>query len=468
MSKKEKIMRKTKIVCTIGPACDTVQNLRKLALSGMNVARINMSHGDELTFKTTIDNIKTVRNELGTAIAIMADTKGPEIRIKKFKNNFVILEKNQTFTLTTNEVIGNDSIVSLAYKNLVNQVKVGEKIYANNGMIVLKVKSVSKTEIECKVLFGGKLTSGKGLNIPNIVPKHEYLSDVDKKDLLFATKNGVDFVACSFVSKAQDLIELKQFLDKIGSRAKLIAKIENGAGIKNLKEILNACDGIMVARGDLGVEIPLESVPIFQKKATALCKQMGKVCIIATEMIESMTNSPRPTRAEVSDCANAIFEKSTATMLSGETAIGKYPFLTTKTMAKILNRTEKSINYKKDFLNLDTKYFCKNQKVCFDTCKTAKYLGAKLVVLKTKDGQNAILTSSLHPSNILFVITNDKTTYNQLSLYWGVIPYFAETDNLDTLGQNQLSSIVTKNNLANKNDMIVVQNDFENCTSFVL
>ena len=228
MSKKEKIMRKTKIICTIGPACDTVQNLKKLVLSGMNVARINMSHGDDLSFKTTIDNIKTVRNELGTAIAIMADTKGPEIRIKKFKNNFVILEKNQTFTLTTNEVIGNDSIVSLAYKNLVNQVKVGEKIYANNGMIVLKVKSVSKTEIECKVLFGGKLTNGKGLNIPNIVPKHEYLSDVDKKDLLFATKNGVDFVACSFVSSSQDLIDLKQFLDKNGSRAKLIAKIENG------------------------------------------------------------------------------------------------------------------------------------------------------------------------------------------------------------------------------------------------
>lgn len=461
-------MRKTKIVCTVGPACDSVQKLKKLALSGMNVARINMSHGDEQSFKKIIDNIKTMRNELGTAIAIMADTKGPEIRIKKFENDFVVLEKNQTFTLTTNEVVGKESIVSLAYKNLINQVKVGEKIYANNGMIVLKVKSISKTDIVCKVLYGGKLTNGKGLNIPNVVPLHEYLSDIDKKDLLFATKNYVDFVACSFVSKAQDLIDLKQFLDKNNSKAKLIAKIENNTGIKNLKEILNVCDGIMVARGDLGVEIPLEQVPVFQKKATALCRQMGKICIIATEMLESMTSSVRPTRAEVSDCANAIFEKTSATMLSGETAIGKYPFLATKTMAKILNCAEKTVSYKKDIFDMNTKQFSHRQKVCFDTCKIAKELGAKLVVLKTSNGQNAILMSSFHPNNIILAITNDKTTFYQLSLCWGVFPFFVKTDNLNVLSQNQLKSIITKNNLANKNDKIVVQNDFENCTNFVL
>jgi len=461
-------MRKTKIVCTVGPACDSVQSLKKLALSGMNVARINMSHGDQSSFKKTIDNIKAVRSELGTAIAVMADTKGPEIRIKKFENNFVILQKNQTFTLTTNDTAGNDKVVSLAYKNLVNQVKVGQKIFANNGMIVLKVKKVTETDVVCKVIFGGKLTNGKGLNIPNVVPKREYLNEIDKKDLLFATENDVDFVACSFVSKAQDLIDLKRFLQQNGSKAKLIAKIENGAGIKNLKEILNECDGIMVARGDLGVEIPLESVPIFQKKATALCNQMGKICIIATEMLESMTNSPRPTRAEVSDCANAIFEKASATMLSGETAIGKYPFLTTKTMSKILKRAEKNINYEKDFSNLNAKLFSDRQKVCFDTCNKAKNLGAKLVILKTENGQNAILTSSLHPKNIVLAVTNDKNTFNQLSLCPGVVPYFVQTDNLETLGQDELKSIVTKNNLANRNDKIVVQNDFENCTSFTL
>lgn len=463
MSKKEKIMRKTKIVCTIGPACDSKEKIKSLIFAGMNVARINLSHGGMQSHKQTIDNLKFVRSQLHTPLAIMLDTKGPEIRIKNFENGFVNLEKNQIFTLTTNEVIGNQTIVSLAYKNLVNQVKIGDKIYANNGMIKMKVTDITSSDIICKVLFGGKLTNGKGLNIPNISPIGDYLSKNDKDDLLFAAENDVDIIAASFVSKSSDVVQVKDFLKKHNCNAKIIAKIENGEGVKNTKDILQHCDGIMVARGDLGIEIPLERVPIFQKKAIKLCNQLGKISIVATEMLESMTNSLRPTRAEVSDCANAIFEKTCATMLSGETAVGVYPQNTTKTMSKILIQSEKNINYNKDISHSNFNPKNQNEVTCFDTITTAIKTNAKLVVTLTDFGESAQMLSKFKFEKPIVAITTNPNTFNQLAISWGVKPIFLQ--NIPKIiFADLLKNITLENKLATKGDKIIFQNEFNKCT----
>lgn len=335
-------MRITQIVCTIGPASDNKALLKKMNDAGMNIARMNMSHGTHESHQATIDKLDGLRSK--GKVKLMIDTKGPEMRIGTFKDGSVMLEKGQQFVFTTRPVEGDYGEVSLAYKELVNQVKPNDKIYANNGMLVFNVDHTNKTDILTTVEFGGKLSNRKSLNVPNVVPAGPYLSENDKKDLKFAIKNKADYVALSFVSKAQDVLDVKRFLDRNGGKTiKIIAKIENASGVNNAEEILDNCDGLMVARGDLGVEIPLQKIPPVQKKLISLCNAKRKFVIVATEMLESMITSTRPTRAEVNDVANAIYEEANATMLSGETAAGIDPLNVVKTMATIIDEIEKYV-----------------------------------------------------------------------------------------------------------------------------
>ena len=335
-------MNNTKIICTIGPASSTTEIMNEMMDAGMSIARINMSHGTYESLQALIDNLTPLRKERG--LKLMIDTKGPEMRIGTFENGSIVLNEGQEFVFTTRDVIGNNKEVSLKYKPLVEQVKVGDKIYANNALIVLNIVKKTKTDLICKVEFGGKLSNNKSLNVPGIVPTTPYISEVDKQDILFGIKNKADFFALSFVSEAQNIIDIKNFLNKNGAGdVKLIAKIENEKGVKNAESILAQCDGLMVARGDLGVEIPLEKLPIIQKKLISQCNVQRKIAIVATEMLESMTNSTRPTRAEVNDVANAVYDETNATMLSGETSVGQNPVLVVKTMSKIISEVEKMI-----------------------------------------------------------------------------------------------------------------------------
>lgn len=451
-------MKKTKIICTIGPACDTKEDIEKLVNAGMNVARINLSHGNQQSHQKTINNLKAVQKTTKNAFAIMLDTKGPEIRIKNFKNGFASLESNKTFTLTTNEVKGTNTIVSLAYKNLINDIKIGNLIYANNGNIVLKVKDITKTDIICKIIYGGILTNGKGLNIPNIPIRETYLSEKDKQDLLFAIKNNVEFIAASFVSKKEDVLSLKKFLKENGGETiKIIAKIENASGVANFEQIVEICDGLMIARGDLGVEIPLEKIPPFQKRAIEHCNNVGKISIVATEMLESMTSNFRPTRAEVSDVANAIYEKTTATMLSGETAVGKNPERVVKTMNKIIVEAEKNIEYNKDFSNKKTKPLSMVDSVSQSTCLNAVNTKAKAIFVFTNSGQTACFISRHKTSVPIIALTRNEKIQKQLSLCWNTVCVLQKK----ALSQKQMIEFsidyALKNKLAKKGQHIIVQ-----------
>ena len=420
-------MRKTKIVCTIGPACDTEEKIYELVKAGMNVARMNMSHGSTESHKATMKNIEKVRAKLSSPIALMVDTKGPEIRIGKFLKGEINLKQNATFTLTSRDIMGNEREVGLMYKQLVGEVNIGDKIFANNGLVVLKVKAITETDIVTKVLYGGKLTNNKGLNIPGLVPKTEYLSEKDKSDLRLAISAKAEFVAASFVSNRQNVLDLREFLNKNGGREiKIISKIENRDGVKNIDEILEVSDGVMVARGDLGVETPLEKIPAVQKKIINLANQKGKIVIVATEMLESMTTSVRPTRAEVSDVANAIYEKATATMLSGETAVGKHPAIVVKTMAKILLETEKHINYNLDFLKSEHKSISTTHSLCQTTCTNALNTKAKLIVAYTTSGSTANIVSSYRISTPILALTPNERVYSSLALCWNTTPLLTE------------------------------------------
>ena len=338
--------RMTKIICTLGPACDDIEILNKMYESGMNIARLNMSHGTIQSHQQMANKLQTLREQ--QSLQLLVDTKGPEMRISTFENGFIELHEGDTFVLTINDIVGNQKKVGLKYKALINEVKVGDKIYANNGMIVLQVVDLTDVDIICKVIFGGKLSNNKSINVPNLVPNIPYLSEIDKLDIQFAIQNKADYLALSFVSDKQNVLDVKEFLKSNGAdNIKIIAKIENAKGVKNAEEILDVCDGLMVARGDLGVEIPLEKIPPIQKRLISLCNVKRKFCIVATEMLESMTNSTRPTRAEVSDVATAIYEETNATMLSGETASGINPVLVVQTMAKIIDEIEKQMYFHK-------------------------------------------------------------------------------------------------------------------------
>ena len=343
-------MRKTKIVCTIGPASDNEEILIKMAEAGMNVARCNFSHGDHEQHHKRMEMIKKVREELNLPIAIMLDTKGPEYRTGKFKDGKVELKPGATFIFTTREVMGDETIVSVSYKNLHNELEVGDTVLVNNGLAIFKVKEIKGQDIVCESINGGVVSDRKSMSFPNKHLNQPFLSETDKSDLLFGIEEGVDFVAASFVSCKEDMVQMRNFLDEHGGREiEIIAKIENRHGVDNIDEICEIADGVMVARGDLGVEVPFIEVPSIQKALIKKCRMKGKVVITATEMLESMINNPRPTRAEISDVANAVYDGTSAIMLSGESAGGKYPVEATMNMAKIAEFTESKINYQKMF-----------------------------------------------------------------------------------------------------------------------
>ena len=421
-------MRKTKIVCTIGPASESEEQLRALMLAGMNVARLNFSHGTHEDHKVRIDRIKKVREELGLPVAILLDTKGPEYRIRTFEDGKILLKDGDTFTFTTDEIIGNQERVAVSYKNLHNDLEVGNKIYVNNGLVHFIVEKIEGHDIICKVTAGGELSNRKSMSFPGKVLKQVYLSEADKADLLFGIEQDVDFVACSFVSCKQDLDDVRAFLDAhtTDDNISLIAKIENQHGVDNIDEICQACDGIMIGRGDMGVEIPFEELPKIQKQLITQCRLLGKRVITATEMLESMIYNPRPTRAEISDVANAVYDGTSAIMLSAETAAGKYPVLAVETMAKIAETTEKNINYRKRFFNTEFKIQNSVDAVSHATCSMAINLDARAIVVCSLSGRTARMVSRFRPPVDIIGICVDPKSVRKLSLSWGVTPVLGE------------------------------------------
>ncbi len=435
-------MRKTKIICTIGPACECEEILTEMCLAGMNVARLNFSHGTHEEHLNKIALIKKVREKLGLPIAIMLDTKGPEYRIKTFKDKKIKLNDGDTFTFTTEEVQGDETMVSVNYEHLAEELSVGDRITVNNGLVVFQVEKLEGAHIICKVITGGVLSDRKSMSFPNKVLKQTYLSEQDKDDLLFGIAQEVDFVAASFVSTKQDILDVRMFLDANGGRdIEIIAKIENRAGVDNVEEICEIANGIMVARGDLGVEIPFVEVPAVQKILINKCRLQGTIVITATEMLESMIHNPRPTRAEISDVANAVYDGSSAIMLSGETASGKYPVEAVRNMAEIAEYTEQHINYDKRFYN--TEFVIRNNldAVSHATCAMAVDVHAKCVVVSSISGRTARMVSRFRcPVDIIGLTVSEKI-WRRLNLSWGVTPVMTEAfESVEVLFYNALHS----------------------------
>ncbi len=420
-------MRKTKIVCTIGPASESREVLEGLCKAGMNVARLNFSHGTHSEHKKRIDAIKEVRQKLNYPIAIMLDTKGPEYRIKTFKNGKVQLSQGDKFTFTTEDVIGDESIVSVSYSGLPEELEVGDTILLNNGILSFLVEKIEDKNICCKVVYGGELSDRKSMSFPGKVMKQKYLSEQDKKDILFGVENGVDYIACSFVSNKQDLIDVHEYLKEINAeRMELIAKIENQSGFDNITDIFEYCDGIMIARGDMGVEVPFEQLPSIQKKLITKCRMLGKRVITATEMLETMIYNPRPTRAEISDVANAVYDGTSAIMLSGETAAGKYPVQAVEVMARIAETTENNIKYDKRLHNYDFKIKNSVDALSHSACTMAIELDAKAIVACSLSGMTARMVSRFRSPVPIIGLTTNEDTWRKLSMSWGVIPRMCE------------------------------------------
>ena len=420
-------MRKTKIVCTLGPACSDEATVTAMCKAGMNVARLNFSHNTHEDHKQRIELIKKVREKLGIPIAIMLDTKGPEYRIKTFKDGKITLKEGDSFTFTADDIDGDEKRVSINYKGLPHDMHKGDRILLNNGLMAFEVVSTTETDVNCVVTVGGVLSDRKSMSFPNKTLKQKYLSEQDKQDIAFGIKEGVDFIACSFVSCRQDLVDIKNYLKEIGAQeVELIAKIENRSGVENIEEISEECAGIMVARGDMGVEIPFEELPAIQKKLITKCRMLGKRVITATEMLESMITNARPTRAEISDVANAVYDGTSAIMLSGETAAGKYPVLAVETMARIAENTEKNIHYKKRFLTADFKIKNTVDAISHATCGMAIDIDAKAIAVCSLSGMTARMVSRFRPPVDIVGLTTDEKTWRKLALSWGVIPVMCE------------------------------------------
>lgn len=428
-------MRKTKIICTIGPACDNEKTLTQMCKNGMNVARLNFSHGTHEEHKAKIDLVKKVREKLNMPIAIMLDTKGPEYRIKTFQNGRITLNDGDKFIFTTDDVEGSQERVSVNYKHLTEDLKIGDTIMVNNGLVQFVVDEISGNDVITTVTAGGDLSNRKSMNFPNKVLKHEYLSEHDKADLLFGIKNEVDFVAASFVSTKKDMESLRNFLDENGGEEiDVIAKIENRAGVDNVDEICEVADGIMVARGDLGVEIPFVEVPAIQKYLIQKCRLLGKRVITATEMLESMIHNARPTRAEISDVANAVYDGSSAIMLSGETAAGKYPVESLKNMAEIAEYTEKHIDYKRWFATTEYKIQNNLDAISHSACAMAIDVNAKCIVVNSRTGVTARMVSRFRGPVDIIGTTTTVRAWRQLNLSWGVTPVLScEYNSLDVM-----------------------------------
>ncbi len=452
-------MRKTKIICTIGPATDNEDVMRRLMLSGMNVARFNFSHADPEVDKRRFDMIAKLRKELGLPIATMLDTKGPEIRLKKFKDNApVVINDGDIFTLTSRDVVGTNEIASISFAGLPRDVDIGSKILINDGLIELQVEKLNATDITCRVIHGGKLSNHKGINVPGVDLSLPYISEADMTDLEFGAQTGFDFIAASFVRSAADVNYLRKFTHSLGwNNVKIIAKIENRDGVNNIDEILEAADGIMVARGDMGVEIPFEQIPAIQKSLISKGYNAGKQVITATQMLESMINNPRPTRAEITDIANAIYDGTSAIMLSGETAAGHFPVETVQTMARIAECTESDIDYAENLLNLgDRPNSSVTDAISHATVTTALDLNAAAIITVTKSGNTAKMISKYRPQCDIIGLTPDPTTCRQMNLSWGVRPaLIGEMSTTDELIAAALKA-AKNNGFVNTGDTVVI------------
>lgn len=418
----ERIMNKTKIVCTIGPACSDLETLKDMIRAGMNVARFNMSHGTHESHRELMNLVKQARFELGVPVAIMLDTKGPEIRICQFKNGKVELKAGQDFALTTEKVVGDNSIVSVTYKKLPSIVQKGTRILLNDGLIELVVLKKTNNVIYTQVKVGGELSNNKSISVPSVELNMEYLSDVDKSDLKFGVEEHVDCYSISFVNRAKDVDDVRNFLAENGEKdAFIISKIESAKGVENMEKIIAASDGVMVARGDLGVEIAFEKLPHIQKEMIALSNKLGKLSITATQMLESMVQNIRPTRAEISDVANAIYDGTSAIMLSGETSAGKHPVEAVATMQKIADEAEENIDYS----TLLTNSVPTDDITCgigYAACALATSLNAKAILVTTNTGASAMSISRFKPDCKIVALTPNSRVYYKLGMLWGVDP----------------------------------------------
>lgn len=419
-------MLKTKIVCTIGPASQSEKVMAEMLKAGMNVARLNFSHGDHAYHRETIENFRRVRERLGKPAAIMLDTKGPEVRIGTFKEGKITLVAGNSFTLTTEEVEGDATRVSVTYADLPSQLKAGDRVLIDDGRLELTVRETTDTDVVCTVVTGGDVTNRKGVNLPGVHLDIPYLSERDMADLRFGVEMDVDYIAASFVRSAEDVIAMRNYLDYYGGHnIRIIAKIENTEGIDNFEEILKHANGIMVARGDMGVEVNYERLPGLQKRFIRRCYQSGKIVITATQMLESMIHNTTPTRAEITDVANAVFDGTSAVMLSGETAIGDHPALVVKVMSKIAAQAEKDafdIGAYRAFAARDLDYGDATNAICDAACTTARDLHAAAILTVTRSGYTAQHLSKFRPFEPIVAATPDIKTYNQLALCWGVYP----------------------------------------------
>ena len=451
-------MRKTKIICTMGPVLENDQIIRTLMLEGMDVARFNFSHGDHAEQKRRFDRLKRIREELGLPVAALLDTKGPEIRIGKFENGKVELVKGQLFTLTTKDITGDENQVSVSYKDILQDVEEGMTILLDDGLIAMKVDKMTSTDIICKVINGGVLGDKKGVNIPGAKLSMPFISQKDYDDIVFGIENGFDFIAASFTRTADDILEIRRIFQEKGCKSmNIIAKIENMQGVENIDDIIRVADGIMVARGDMGVEIPLEDVPVIQKMIIKKVCNAGKQVITATQMLDSMIKNPRPTRAEATDVANAIYDGTSAIMLSGETAAGQYPVEALKTMVRIAVRTEKDIDYRKRFKSResDERPDVTNA-ISHATCTTATDLGAAGIITVTKSGKTARMISKYRPECPIIGCTTEDYVCRQLNLSWGVVPLLIqEEQNTDDLFDHAVDAAV-KAGLVHQGELVVI------------
>lgn len=452
-------MRKTKIICTLGPAVDSDERITQIINAGMDCARLNFSHGTHEEQEVRLNRVRRIAGELNRHIPILLDTKGPEIRLKDFEGGSVIVEKGSLFTFDTDkETPGTRERIGLTYDKLAKNVEVGTRILVDDGKIDLKVTAIKGSKVICKVVTGGKLSNHKSINIPNVEIPMPYLNDVDKSDLLFGIEHNVEYIAASFVRCADDLKKLRKFLkDNGGQDIKIISKIENGQGINNFDEILELSDGIMVARGDMGVEINFEKIPAIQKMMIEKCNREGKIVVTATQMLESMTENPRPTRAEVSDVANAIYDGTTVIMLSGESAAGRHPVEAVRTMANIAVNAENTINYYEKYVDssADMEPNLKNA-ICASAYNAAKYLDAKAIVVLTRSGATANILSRFHPECPVIAATISERGRNQLNLVWGITPVAAQNlDSADKFVEYAVSKAV-ESRLVKRGDNIVV------------
>ena len=450
-------MRRTKIICTVGPAVDSDSKLEQLMLAGMDAARFNFSHGTHESHLAMLNKIKKVRDHLGLPIATILDTKGPEIRVRSFKDGPITLEQGDTFILTTRDVEGDKNIVSVTYDNLHAEIEPGKVVLIDDGLIGLEVEAIEGQDIICRVTSGGPLSNNKSINLPGSAIRLPAMTDKDRDDIIFGAQQGFDFIAASFVRQADDVRAIRQLLDENGGkRIGIIAKIENREGVDNVEEILKVADGVMVARGDLGVEIPTYEVPIVQKKMIDLSIRMGKTVITATQMLDSMIRNPRPTRAEASDVANAVFDGSSVVMLSGETASGKYPIESVKTMVSIVEAAEQHINYWKRFASRDNLSDSIPAAISHTACMTARDLGAKAILAATTSGYTARSIAQFMPGCPIAAITTSEAVRRSLALTWGVRAYLTgEADSTDRMF-SLCSETARKEGIAAPGDRVVI------------